>query len=247
MAAEPKRSLRRTVASTVEGRSPRFLLGSIVLAMVIALLAGLGIGIKVGEHNKNKTATAVFVRPKATPTTRGTAASTAAKLPTKGVIVKSGAKGLVVTSLKRQLIFATVPLTQIEVTAAATGSDIKAGSHVLFVLDKGAAATATSGKTAKEVIIVSGTAKRRFGTVVFSATPSSMTFKVKGKSVTISTTGAKISTTIPGKKTDLTAGKHVLIRSFLKAAPKKKPRKVFVKRQIIAVEILILPAASAFG
>ena len=52
MAAEPKRSFKRTVASTVEGRSPGFLLSSLALAMVISLLAGLGIGIQVGDHNK---------------------------------------------------------------------------------------------------------------------------------------------------------------------------------------------------
>jgi len=49
-AETPKRSWKRTVASTVEGRSPRFLLGSLALAMVISLVAGLAIGLVLGAH-----------------------------------------------------------------------------------------------------------------------------------------------------------------------------------------------------
>ena len=254
MAAEPKRSFKRTVAGTVEDRSPRFLLGSLAIAMVIALLAGLAIGIKVGEHNKTNKAKTTATKPSRTPTSRrGGAASSAAKPPIKAIVVKSGPKGLLVSRGTHRTALAMVKITRIQLTTAATAADIKAGDHVLFALDQGAAnaRTTTAGagpRQAKEIIIVGGTGKARLGTVVASVTSSSITFKVKTKTVTFSTVGTKISKTIPGKRTNLTAGTHVLIKTFLPPAPKKKAKKKsFFKRQVIAIEILVLPATSAFA
>jgi hypothetical protein len=124
----------------------------------------------------------------------------------------------------------------------------------LFVLDKPAAAgTTTSGPgdptaiTAKEILVVTTPKTARIGTVVTSVTSDSMTIKVKGKAVTISTAGAKVSKTVPGKRTNLTAGAHVLIRTLLGPAPKKQPNKPARKRQAIALHILVLPAASPFA
>jgi hypothetical protein len=250
MAAEPKRSFKRTVASTVEGRSPRFLLSSLALAMVISILAGLGIGYAIGDHNdktsKPKTA-------KHTPTTRRVkTASAARRVPLKGVVVRKTAKLLVVTRGKKRVSLALTPKSLVKIAQTATAADIKAGSHVLFVLEKLPAGTTTTGDTplelkAKEVIIVNGTGKRRLGQTVTAATSDSMSLKVKGKTVTISTAGAKVTQTVAGKRTNLTAGVHVLIRKLLPPAPKKKPKKVYVKRRVIAVEILLVPKTSAFA
>ncbi len=98
-AETPKRSWKRTVASTVEGRTPRFLLGSLALAMVISLIAGLGIGVKVGEHRKTTTKQAAVEHPPAT-RKRVKVVTAFAPPPLKGVVVRTAAR--VTRGLDRQ-------------------------------------------------------------------------------------------------------------------------------------------------
>ena len=272
-AATPKRSFKRTVASTVEERSPRFLLGSLALAMVISLLAGLGIGIKVGEHNKTNTAKVAAVKPKPTPSSRpaGTGAgSGAARPPLKGTVVRKAPKVLVISSGKARISVRLIPTTRVEVTGPATRSDIKAGSRVLFVLKAKAAGTPTTKATgtatgapgavvfsAKSVLIVSGIQKARLGSLVSSVTANSMTFKLpNGKSLTISTAGAKVSKTIPSTRAKLVAGQHVLVKWLPFALPKKAAKTKTTKKkaavparkfQHLAIEIVAVSASSAFA
>jgi hypothetical protein len=267
MAATPKRSFKRTVASTVEERSPRFLLGSLALAMVISLLAGLGIGIKIGEHDESNSATPV-AKTKPTPTTKPKTAARPTN-PLVGTIVGKTPKLLVVAGRSGRVTMRLIPRTVIHVTAAATPADIKVGSHVLFALkpragsastttptgltSSSAAPTTTTTRlgplTAKEVIIVTGARKARAGLVVSSVTADSMTFAFPNGRVTISTTGAKIVKTIPGKPVNLAAGKHVAIQWYLPPAVKKakKAGKAAPVRLRIALEIVVLPVATAFA
>jgi len=269
--ATPKRSFKRTVASTVEGRTLRFLLGSLALSMVISLVARLAIGVKIGEHGKSTTKKVAVVRP--TPTTRKRVVNKSpfARPPLKGVVARVAPKLVAVRRGPRALIpLVIVPRTKVEVTAKAGPADIKAGSRVLFVLGSNTATTPTTaagtptGATgaptpaakpvlgAKSVLIISGTGPR-IGSVVASVTPDSMTFKsANGKTVTISTFGAHISKTIPSTKALLKAGQHVLVRSRLGPVP-KKAKKVRgkkarpVRRPRLALEIVILPTPSAFA
>jgi hypothetical protein len=250
MAAEPKRSFKRTVASTVEGRSPGFLLSSLALAMVLSLLAGLGIGYAIGDHNKKTTKPQAV---KQTPTTRRVKPTAIAlKVPLKGVVVRTTPKLLVVRNANGRVALALVPMSVIEVAQNATAADIKAGSHVLFALEPRSTSTTNTSDTPKEfkateVIIVNGTAKTRLGSEVSAATADSMSLKVNGKTVTVSTAGAKVTQSVPGTATNLTAGAHVLIKKFLVPKPKKKPKKAYLKRRPIAVEILVVPKTSAFA
>jgi hypothetical protein len=267
MAATPKRSFRRTVASTVEERSPGFLLSSLALAMVIALLAGLGIGIKIGEHNKSKAKPAAVVKPKKTPTTvRKAKKSTLG--PLVGTVVNKTPKLLVIKRKTGRATLGLVAKTVVDLTTNGSPADIKAGAHVLFVVNaatpsttpttavtssSAGAPTPTTGPspvTAKEIVVVTGSRATRAGAVVASVTANSMTFKVGGRSVTVLTTGARILKTIPAKRVDLTVGKHVLVRSLLAPAAKKttKTKKAaVVPRRRIALEIVILPLNTAFG
>jgi hypothetical protein len=157
----------------------------------------------------------------------------------------------------------------IHVTTAATTADIKVGSHVLFALKPVAgspAATTPTGLTsssvsapstttkrgpltASEIIIVTGTRKGRVGVPVSSVTADSMTFKLpSGRPLTISTAGARVVKTIPGKKVNLAAGKHVLVQWFLTPAKKKaKNAKKAPVRSRIALEIVVLPVATTFA
>jgi hypothetical protein len=270
MAATPKRSLKRTVASTVEERSPRFLLGSLALAMVISLLAGLGIGIKVGENNKSNNATPVA---KTKPTTTKPKTATRPKNPLVGTIVGKTPQRIVVATRTGRVRARLIRNTVINVTTAATTADIKAGSHVLIALKPvaGAAsaattptgltsssvsATSTTTKpgplTASEIIIVTGTRKNRAGAPVSSVTANSMTFKLpNGRPLTISTAGARVVRTIPGKRVNLATGKHVLVQWFhtppLKKAKNAKNAKKAPVRFRIALEIVVLPVATTFA
>jgi len=267
MAATPKRTFTRTVASTVEDRSPGFLLSSLALAMVISLLAGLAIGIKVCEHNKSKAKSSPVVKPKKTPTTVRKAPK-AKRGPLVGTVVRKTPNLLVIKGKTGRATLGLVAKTAVELTTNGSPADIKAGAHVLFTVNAattspsttpptgltsssaGAPTTRPSPVTAKEVVVVTGSSAARAGAVVASVTANSMTFSVGKSSVTILTTGARILKTIPAKRVDLTVGKHVLVRAFLPPAPKKKAtkaKKAVAPRRRIALEIVILPLNTAFS
>lgn len=270
MAATPKRSFKRTVASTVEERSPRFLLASLALAMVISLLAGLAIGIKIGHHdNANKAKRAAVVKPKKTPTkVRKTAKST--RGPLVGSVLLKSPKLVVIKTKAGRATLGLVAKTLVELTTNGTPADLKAGAHVLFVVNPATTSPSTTTATgltsssagattpatrpvpatAKEIVVVTGTRATRAGAVVASVTANSMTFNLGGGSLTVLTTGARILKTIPGKRVDLATGKRVLVRAYLPPAVKKtkKAKKAAaVVRRRIALEIVILPLDTAFS
>jgi len=272
MAATPKRSLKRTVASTVEERSPRFLLGSLALAMVISLLAGLGIGIKIGENDESNNATPVA---KTKPTTTKPKTATRPKNPLVGTIVGKTPQRIVVATRTGRVRTRVLPTTVINVTTAATTADIKPGSHVLYALKPVAgspSATTPTGLTSSSVPapstttkpgpltgrdngIVTGTRKSSAGGPGSSVTADSMTFKLpNGRPLTISTAGARVVKTIPGKKVNLATGKHVRVQWFLtrpqKPAKNAKNAKNAKKKPVrfrIALEIVVLPVATTFA
>jgi hypothetical protein len=259
MAATPRRSLKQTLAGTVEERSPRFLLSSLVLAMVISLIAGLGIGIKIEQHRvKNKAKPVVA---KHTPKTGK--AKLLGKGPLYGRVIQRRPKLFLISALGRRMSIAFIPRTRIEVTAPAKPTDIVAGSRVMVAFKRttgtattgapattGTATKTTAAKTtptAKEIVIL--TAKTGMGTLVGSVTANTMTLKLQGgKTVTISTGGAKIEKTTPGPKTNITKGRRVFVRSYLLPAPKRKRKtKRPVTRRRVALEIVVLPVGTAFG
>ena len=199
MATTPKRSLKRTVASTVEDRTPRFLLGSLALAMVISLLAGLGIGIKVEQHRVESK------KPKATATAKTkTKKKTVKKTATLGVgplyarVVSKTPTKLVVTNGTRRIPLVMFKKTEVQLTKAANASAIVPGAHVLVVFKHaatGAGSTttaATAGPTgttaakppavATEIVVVTGTAPGRLGTPVESAGSGTMTLRSERQS-----------------------------------------------------------------
>jgi hypothetical protein len=225
--------------------------------MVIALLAGLGIGIKIGQHDKSNKAkpAAVVKKPKTSTTVRR--AATGKRGPIVGTVVFKGPKLLIVKKKTGQVTLRLIAKTVVEQTMNGGPADIKAGAHVLFVLDSATTSpsttTATTGPgpaTAKEIVVVTGSRAARAGAVVASVTANSMTFDLGGRSVTVSTTGARILKTIPAKRSDLKGGTHVVMRSVLppplKTAKKAKKAAV-VPRRRVALEIVILPVDTAFS
>ena len=271
MATPPKRSLKRTVASTVEERSPRFLLGSLALAMVISLVAGLGIGIAIGENDNDTSKPAAGITPKPTPTTRrpGTR-STLAPAPLLAVVVRAGPRLLVVSKGTRRLTMTMARGTRVNVVRPAKSSEIKKGSHVLFVgggvsksttTTSGATTTTASSSTtrpranqpayvAKAILIVTGQAANRIGSTVTAVTAKTMTFRgARGIPVTISTVGAKVEKTVASTRAKLIRGRHVLVKSKLLVAKRttKTTAKAKVPRRRVVIEVIALPNGSAFG
>jgi hypothetical protein len=272
MATPPKRSFKRTVASTVEERTPRFLLGSLALAMVISLVFGIGIGTVIGDNDSDTAKTPIAVKPKPTPTTRrpGTG-STLAPAPLSAFVVRTGPQLLVVTQGKRRTTMAMARATRVKVVRPAARSELKKGSRVLYVLgtalvsppttsgDTSTSRTPTSRNgaaqpafTTKAILIVTGTAKNRIGSTITGVTSDTISFRGrKGSRVTISTIGATIQKTIGSTRAKLTKGRHVLVKSKAPVAAKPKKKKKAgakaVARRRVVVEVIALPRGSLFG
>jgi hypothetical protein len=270
MAPAPKRSLKRTVASTVEDRTPRFLLGSLALAMVISLLAGLGIGIKVEQHRveskKAKTTATAKTKTKKKTTTKKTALLGAGPLYAR--VITAGPRNLIVTNGRRRIPLVMLKNTEVELAKPATASAIVAGAHVLVVFKHPAGSgstttAATAGPTgttatkppaiASEIVVVNGTAPGRLGIHVESAGSGTMTLKIGTAKLTVSIAGARIEQTETGVASDLSAGRKVVVRTYhpiVKTKPKKKKKNkkakkpVVVKTSTFAVEIVLLPSDS---
>lgn len=237
MATTPKRSLKRTLASTVEERSPRFLLGSLALAMVISLVAGLAVGMTVEQHrdNSKQTKTAVVKKknPKALKKVVRRAVFTNA--PPTAIVVRRRQGLVTVSQGQSQFVVVLVKITRFEIAKPATRSDIVAGSRVLVVFK---AKTAVS-----EILVVTGTGER-MGSVVTAVTPTSMTIKFGNKPLTVSTVGAKIEKTVLGGRANITNGGRVIVRSFHPAPIRKGNR--LIKQMPIALEVVVLAPRSAF-
>jgi hypothetical protein len=259
MAATPERSLKRRLAGTVEGRTPRFLLGSLALAMVISLLAGIGFGMKLQQHRDKNTTTRTV-----TSTTKPAVKPVRGTL--KGSVLQVTANSLTLSSLAGHKVLAFAPATAFEVTAPATASAIVRGSRVLITLrpkvaTTTSASTATTGASnptvstagaaspavAQQIIVVSGKATFRLGRTVTSVTAGSITYRLdSGKALTVSTAGATILKTVKGTKANLQKGRRVFARTFL-SAPKPTKTPGVLKRVLSVSEVIVLPAGRPVG
>lgn len=250
MATTPKPSLPQRLAGTVEGRTPRFLLGSLALAMVISVLAGIGIGMKVEQHRvKTNAARPVAGNPKkpvvkpAGKVVRGTLRGTLTQVKPKWIAL-SGPTG--------RKVVAFAPVALIEVTTAAGVPKIKKGDRILVTFRRKITSTTTTAgtataTTANEIILVTGTGNFRLGRLVASVTSNSITLtNPLGKSTTISTAGAKILKTVRATKADLTTGRLVIVRTLL-SPPKKTTKPGVLTRVLLAYEVLVLPANRSLG
>ena len=255
MAGTPKRSLKRTVASTVEDRTPQFLLGWLVIAMIVSLLAGLGIGMKVGEHHKATKKLASLT----TPTTRHTGKKPAtrravlANAPLVGTVASLGAKSMVIVTTKGRVVIGLIKLTAVDTVAPANGSDVKAGRRIRLQFAAKALTPTTTGTTAagapttakppatltaKEILLMPTTSK--IGSVVTAATPESVTVTISGKAVVVSTTGTTFDKAVTATRADLKKGSRVLVRVLRKSVKVRRR----TRRVTTALEIVVLPPGS---
>lgn len=207
-------SLRRILKSALDDRSPRFILATIALGVVVALLAGTLIGYKLDNRNGTSTSAAKTTTAKK---------STAKKVPVLlGTVVAARPARIGVLSVgKRQVPFVITARTGVEVAGPGSSSSITVGSHVLYAAQPG------STTTAAEVVVLPPTS--RLGTAVTAVSPTSMTLST---SVVVTTGGATVSTTAAANRTQIRVGSHVAVAY------------VASRRAKTAIEVAILPAGS---
>ena len=146
--------LKRIVKSALEDRSPRFLLATIALGVVISLIAGIAIGYKVEQsrakpakrvattdHQARKTTTARHDR-RSRP--RPTSPAPSSRRSSKNVAASSS------TATRSRCTSRSAPKTRVAVAKPAKASSIVVGSRVLFQ------PSSASPTTATEVVVLPG-------------------------------------------------------------------------------------------
>jgi hypothetical protein len=218
--------------SALQDRSPRFLLGTIALAVVVSLIAGFAIGYKVensrGTGGKSaKKAASAKKRP-------GRRPQRAFRLRAAPVLVGGAygvtARQLVVLDSKAKPVRMSIgPKTKVAVAEAAKASDIVVGSKVLFQ-------PSTSSKTrAVEIVVLPP--KAHLGAAVSAVVPgTSMTIKdLAGKNTVITTTGATVEKTRPGTHRNIAKGDHLIVYYYLVR-----------NRRNAAIQVIVLPTGTKF-
>ena len=223
--------LKRIMKSALEDRSPRFLLATLALGVVIALVAGIAIGYKV-EQSRIKPAKKVAVKPNRTGTTRPAPPKLVAAPDLTGAVFSPVRKNvlIVVYGNKKVARFTLGPKTRVAVAEPTKASGIVVGSRVIYQ------PSSASSTTATEVVVLPKTAL--IGVPVTAVVPgTSMTLKsLKGAGTVVKTTGVPVLKTVPGGSPSIGKGDRVVIRYF----------RVGVKKRAAAVQIVVLPKTSKF-
>jgi hypothetical protein len=217
--------LKAMVRSALDDRSPRFMLATVALGVVVALIAGFAIGYKVDDGDSTTSAR----RTRTQPNRNRPKAPRLKEAPLLVASVSSlNARKVVVLDGTKQRPMGIGRGTRIFKTSDAKGSDVKVGSHVLFE------PSATNATTATEVVVLPATAT--VGLEVTAIAPrTSMTVQSLGGNQVIKTNDATFLKTTTGKRTDLTKGEKVLVRFF-----------VVRGRRNQATDIIVLPKDSKF-
>jgi hypothetical protein len=197
--------LKAMVRSALDDRSPRFLLGTVALGVVVALLAGFAIGYKVDDTNGGsggKSATQAKKSTKKAPKIKE------APLLIGGVYSLTSKKMVVLNAKAKPRPMGLGRKTRIFATSTGKDTDIKVGARVLF------APSPTSATTATEVVVLPETAT--FGQEVTAVVRgTSMSLKsLKGTDV-IKTGDAVVLKTGPGNRRSIVKGGRVAVRYFV--------------------------------
>jgi hypothetical protein len=219
--------LKAMVKSALDDRSPRFLLATVALGVVVALVAGFAIGYKVDDGDNGGTRRARPARQ------QGNKKPKAPKLKEAPLLVasvssRSARKVIVLDATGKARPMGIGRKTRIFRTGDAKGSDVKVGSRVLFE------PSATSKTTATEVVVLPDKAK--LGLEVTAVKPgTSMSVLSLGGTQVIKTDGATFLKTTTGKRSNLVKGEKVVVRFF-----------VVRGRRNQATDIVVLPDSTKF-
>jgi hypothetical protein len=215
--------LKRIMKSAMDNRSSRFMLGTIALGVVVALLAGTLIGYKLDNSKSNsakKTTAAVTKKKKKTK--KGNSRAVARPLLVGRVVASRPAKISVVAVNGKRVPILVGPRTKAETAGAASAASIVVGSKVLY------APTTAGASSAAEVVVLPGNAG--IGSKVFAVSPG-LSMTLAGKHV-ITTRGATVLRTVPSSRRRIPVGTKVVVAYFS------------LKGKNGAVDVALLPATS---
>jgi hypothetical protein len=215
-------SLKRIFKSAMDDRSPRFMLATIALGVVVALLAGTLIGYKLDNSGGSGTTKKATTATKKKKVRRGPARAVAAPVLFGEVVAARPAKIVVVGANKQRVPLVIGPRTKAETASVSSASAIVVGSRVLY------APTSTGSTSAAEVVVLPSSSG--LGSVVTAVSPStSMTLN---GSLVIGTQGATVLRTTASNRGKIPNGAKVVVAYFT------------LKRKNGAVEVALLPANS---
>jgi hypothetical protein len=231
-------SLKGATKSALENRSPRFLLGTIALGVVISLIVGFGIGYAAHTHS---------AKGKAKNTAAGKKTGKGAK---KGAKKATGGKFTIVPAPDLTGgIFAVKPSSIVVLNDKAKGVKIVIGNKTRIALAKpgnsanivvGSKVIVTPSKTdatkATQVVVLP--AKALIGTTVSAVNPgNSVTFTTLAGTKTISTKGATVFVTATGTRKNLVRREVVTVRYWL----------IGKRHTATATQVVVMPAAPKVG
>jgi hypothetical protein len=234
-------SLKGATKSALEDRSPRFLLGTIALGVVVSLIVGFGIG--YAAHT-----TSTKHKAKNTAAAKKAAKAKKAGKGKKGT-AKGGKKTIVPAPDLTGGIFAVKPSSIVVLNDKSKGVKIVIGHKTRIALAKtgnsanivvGAKVIVTPSKTdptkASQVVVLPS--KALIGTAVSAVDPgNSLTIKTLAGTKTITTKGATVFVTSTGTKKNLIRREVVTVRYWL----------IGKKRTATATQVVVMPAAAKVG
>ncbi len=221
--------LKAIVRSALEDRSPRFLLATIALGVVVSLVAGFAIGYKVDDASGGSSGT----KRTATKPGKGNKGNKAPRLKQAPLLIGSvdslTARRLVVVGANRKSHrIGTGAKTRIAAAKTGKPSDITVGSRVVFQ------ASPTSKTTAVEVVVLPD--KSQLGQTVKAVVPgTSMTVQSLAGNVVVKTSDATVLTTATAQRRSIAKGDKVIVQYF-----------VVRGRRNAATDVVVLPSGSKF-
>ena len=213
--------LKRTMKSAMDDRSSRFMLGTIALGVVVALLAGTLIGYKL-DNNNGGTAkkAAVVTKKKKSTTKKGSGKAVAHPVLYGSVVASRPAKISVVGADRKRVPLLIGPRTKAETATPTNVTSIRVGARVIY-------APGTGGPTtASEIIVLPSTSG--IGLPVTKVTSTMMTLG----STPVKFTGAKVLRTTASNRRRIPLNTKVAVLYFT------------AKRKNGVVEVALLPATS---
>jgi hypothetical protein len=217
-------SLKRILKSAMDDRSPRFMLATIALGVVVALLAGTLIGYKLDNKRGGSSATKVTktTKKKKKPVKKGNAGAVAAPVLYGTVTSARPAKIVVVGGADNKRVPLVIGAqTRAELAEPSSASSIVVRSKVIY------APSSSGSTTAAEVVVLPATAG--LGAVVTAVSPSSMTL---GGSLVVNIQGANVEKTTPANRARIPSGSKVAVAYFT------------LRGKNGAVEVVVLPAST---
>ncbi len=213
--------------TALQRRSAGMLIGTLIAALVVAGVAGFAIGFKVEQsrtrNEVKKAKQGQTAKKKKKVAVKATAVSVIGKVSAKTSNTMTVVDG---RGTEHKIAFGKASV--VVIAAKADQGALKTGMKILYWPVKG------NYKTASEVVVLPADAK--VGAKVTKTDANSVTLAgAKGNAIVVSTTGATYDTVTAGHLGDIPNNAEVSIRALKRGTT------------VTAVEVVVLPAGTAFG